>query len=531
MRSPRRALIEKLRAAGDEERRYVDCGARVRLYERGPDGRPVPSRWLPRAFGGVYDTFAGAYVPGRIPSKWVELKIHRGQLPLVEAIGDQTRRRILGLGAPGGGKSMAIVVAAVALALRNPNGIGGVVAPTGQRLEVVWRKLLELLEPAQFVQAVKLGSKELLLVNGTTIQFRAAARRSDTYGSPIAGHDWQWAAEDEQQNIDDDSLREVDARGRIVRHYQVFSSATNDARHEFQRRLQAYKASPDKHVVRFSGPDNCFTPLEHWEALKRLWSPEDYARFVDCTDVPRAGRVYPSFSYAENTARPPSHQDITAQLIADKYKGVRADYVVGWDPGVITSASVIMKAWPGQGEHERRWFVLDEVTTRDATTEFHAADIAKWCIARGIRQDRLLILRDPHTGKETDDSDDVQMRAGGFPYVRRSNYGMRIERKHRVSMVNALLRDATDRRRLFLASSPNGVPIADKTSECLGHLMYAPNGEVDYQHKTYLNLAHWGEAVGYALYPWENIRGAAKPAPAEPASVVTGPWRQRWGSS
>jgi hypothetical protein len=85
-------------------------------------------------------------------------------------------------------------------------------------------------------------------------------------------------------------------------------------------------------------------------------------------------------------------------------------------------------------------------------------------------------------------------------------------------MTNALLCDATGRRRLFLCPSPAGPPQAAKTAEGFGGLMYTHLGEIDYRHKTYLNLAHWPEAVGYAVYAWEQFRGAARPvsAPVEP---------------
>lgn len=526
MRSPRLGLIERLRAQVDETRRFIDCGARPRLYDRGPDGRPVPVRWLPRLYGGVYDSFAAAYVPGRRPAKVIELKVHRGQLQLFELLGSSGPRRVLGLGAPGGGKSMGIVAVAIALALRHPNGIGGVVAPTGQRLEVVWRKVLELLEPAQVIRAVRVSTRDLVLANGTTIQFRAAARRSDTYGSPIAGHDWQWAVEDEQQNIDDDSCREVDARGRIARHYQVFSSATNDPRHEFQTRLQEYEANPEKRVVRFAGPDNCFTPLEHWEALRRNWSAADYERLVNCVEVPREGRVYPTFSYRESTRALPTAGDVTPQVTAEKFQ-VAAHYVVGWDPGVVASASVILKAFRLRPHlPELTWFVVDEVTTRDATTEFHARDLAEWFQRRGVQLRHVLVVGDPHENKEADRSDYHVMQAAGFA-TKRANGGAKIERKHRLSMVNALLCDAAGERRLFLAAGPTGPACATKTAECFGHLMYTPSGDIDMRHKTYLNLAHWGDAVGYGVFPWERIRGAA-PTPRE--APVVPMWGRRLGS-
>lgn len=520
MRSPRKAILERIHQLCDDSDRFVDAACRVRVFRRGANGNAAPAELLSIGYGGVYDRFAARYSTEHKPKRVLDLKIHQGQLPLIQQIGS-AKRRILCLGSPGGGKSMGIITVAVILCLRRANSIGGIIAPTRQRLDIVWRKFLELVEPAGLIghpDDISPSKREIKLINGTVVQFRAAARRSAGTGSPIAGHDWHWACEDEQQDIDDDSIREVDARGRITATYQVFSSATNEARHEFQMRLREYEKNPEKAVLRFSGPDNCFTPLEHWEALRRNWSPEEYDRYINCIDVPREGRVYPQFSYQDHTQPLPTPsndprlpRDITAEITAAKFR-VPYAYVVGWDPGVVASASVILKCYsnPGTGKDERQWFVLDEVTTRDATTEWHAKDLAQWFARRGIPLDQVLVLGDPHEDKQTDRSDYLVMQAAGFT-CKRSNAGIKIERKHRLAMLNALLRDAGRRIRLRLVASPAGPPQAGKLAECLGHLMYLPSGEIDFRHKTYLNLAHWGDALGYALFPFEQFRGSYKP--------------------
>lgn len=508
MRSPRRAIIEKIRDLCDTTNRYVDTACKVSLYKRSPDGLAAKEYTLPRAYGGVYDRFSSKYDTKRTPQKLVKLKIHKGQLPLVSEIGSPVRR-ILCLGSPGGGKSMGIITVAVILSLRRANGIGGVVAPTRQRMDIVWKKFLDIVQPAGLVADISLVDSEIKLTNGTLIQFRAAARRSAATGSPIAGLDWHWAVEDEQQDIDDDSLREVDARGRINKDYQVFSSATNEAKHEFQMRLAEYEKAGSKRVLRFSGPDNCFTPMEHWEALRRDWSQEDYDRYINCLDIPKEGRVYPQFSYADHTAQyPKGMKDITKEVTYARYR-VGYSWVVGWDPGQVTSASVILKCFSA-GRDERHWYVVDELTTRDASTEWHAKDLANWFTKRGVDITEVLVLGDPHENKDTDKSDYIAMGAAGF-HCKRSNSGFKIERKHRISMVNALLRDSNKRKRLFLVAGESGPPKAAKLAECLGHLMYAKNGEIDFKGKTIANIAHWGDAMGYALYPFEQMRGTYKP--------------------
>lgn len=475
------------------------------MYKRGPDGQPLADELLDETFGGIYDSLSLSVV-GPLPhGAWPEVSIHEGQLPLFRAIGSKARR-VLGLGSPGGGKSLGIAKVGQCLAAERPNSLGGFVAPTRDRLDILWTKFLALVEPIGWVKEIRNGDMEILLWNGTLCQFKAAKKQSAATGSPIAGKDWHWCVEDEQQHISDDDLREVDARGRINKFYQVFSSATNEPLHEFQMRVQEYEANPEKKVIRFRGLENCWTPLEHWEALKRNWSADDYARIIDCLDVPREGRVYPQFTYAECTAPiPASTTDVTEWITEQAFRQA-FKYVVGFDPGVICTASVILKAYGTR--QERKWFVLDEVTTRDASTEWHALDLKKWFDARGISLDDVLVLGDPHVNKEADRSDFISMKAGGFASARPSNGGNQISRRHRLSMVNALLRDAAKRRRLFLAASESGPAKAYKTAESLGHLMYTATGDIDTKHKTAANIAHWSDALGIGLYPFEKMRGA-----------------------
>lgn len=512
MRSPRRTLIEQIRKLNiaDDEDRYHNLGCRVRVYRRGANGLAEACEYLNggEAFGGVYDSLNDEIVSPLCEEDLVEVSIHEGQVPLLSAIGGDIRR-IMGLGSPGGGKTVGIIKVAQVLCVAMPNSIGGVVAPTQDRLRICWKKFLEFVEPLGWItkDGIRLGDREIHLKNGTKVEFRSAKKQSAATGSPIAGHDWHWAVEDEQQHIDDEALREVDARGRVNPRYQVFSSATNESLHQFQMRVQEYEANAEKSVIRFSGPQNCWTSLEHWEALKRNWSADDYDRIVNCKDIPREGRVYPQFQYKESTAQlPDAGSDFTSK-ITEKHFRQPFQYVVGCDPGVICHASVIMKCFGNSYDH--RWFILDEVTTRDSGTEWHTRDLRKWFEDRNVELDTVLVLGDPAVNKEADRSDFLALRNGGFIHARPSNGGQEIPRRHRFAMVNALLRDANMKRHLFLVASPAGPPKASKTAESLGHLMYTANGDPDMKHKTAANIAHWSDAAGYGLFPFEKMRGNA----------------------
>lgn len=431
-------------------------------------------------------------------------------------------RSVVNIGPQGGGKTEGIVSIAVALSARRHNAIGGMVAPVADGLQILWRKYLERVEPLGWVRSVSEKLKEIRLRNGTRLQFKAAKKQARDSKSPIAGLDWHWAIVDEECYIDDDGMREVDARGRTNAKYQVFSSGTNESIHQWQMRLQRYEADPRSTIVRYSGPANAFTPMAHWESLRARWSPEDYERYINCKEVPREGRVFPRFSYAESKAALPLTGDITREVTYEKYQAPY-DWIVGWDPGIVASASIILKAYRGVGPGERNWFAVDEVTTRDGTTEFHARDLLKWFHSRGIPQDRVLVIGDPHENKDTDRSDYIQMRAAGFT-AKPSNGGQQIEIRHRVAMTNALLQDATGRRRMFLVPGSSGAPQANKLAESLGTLMWGQGGLIDYKHKTAANVAHWGEAMGYGLFPFERMRGGYKPQEKVSSSAPSA-WR------
>lgn len=480
--------------------------ARVRVYRRGKSGEAQPCELLPWEFGGRYDTLAACYIGPADPANVREIKVHGGQVPLVDAIGGG-KRWILSIGPQGGGKTEGNVSVAALLSLYRCNSIGGMVVPVADARAILWKKFIARVGPFGWIAEERTGAGEILLKNGTLLQFRATAKQSAAAKSPIAGLDWHWCVPDEEAYMDDDAVREIEARGRIAADYQIFSSATNEPIHAFQMRLLRRKSEPTSLVVRYSGPDNCFTPLEHWEALKSSFSDEDYARYVECKDVPREGRVYPAFDYEQNTAPlPPIARDCTARDVYDKYRARGVEYVVGWDPGSTMSASVIMKCYDAGGT-DRHWFILDEVSTRDATTEFHGRDLSAWFQKQGIPLAKVIVIGDPHENKETDRSDYMQMQRFGFAAVKRSNGGETIERKHRIAMVNALLKDATGRRRLYLAAGPTGIPKATKTAESLGHLMYTYRGDIDFKGKTAYNLAHWTDAPGYGLFPFERFCG------------------------
>lgn len=516
MRSPRKVYAERLRSKGSEAGRFTDMTARVRVYRRDARGKAQPAELLPDTYGGIWDSWKRQYISLGEP---VEIKVHPGQVRLLDAFDEPGLRRILALGSQGGGKTEGIITVALLLLLWHPGKTGGIVAPTRGRIKVVWRKFLKSC-PAHWIRDVRPGDNEIVLVTGSVIQFFAGKRQSKTSGAPYAGNDWWWAVEDEQQDLDQDAIEEVDARGRINPDFQVFSSATNEPYGEFQRRVQEYSGNPTHKVVRFTGPENSFTDLRFWENLKANWSTDAYNRKILCLDVPVDGRVYPAFSHVENIGQRPAHSlvgssaDITSKVTAAKY-GEGYEYVVGVDFGMRTTASVILKcfrpplAWGAPAE--RQWFVVDEVVTESQTNDWHASELLKRF--NGDPTKFICITGQDSNSTQPDRSDFVLFKRRSINIVRAS-WGKRLYAYHRYSMVNALLHAADGHRRLMVDCDVNRKVKAPLTVDSLALLMLGANDRPETYGKGTKggeDRTHYTDALGYALFPFENFRGTAPP--------------------
>ena len=517
MRSPRKVIQERIRSLCADGARFADLGAKVCVYRRGADGEPEYERTLPWLYGGRYDRLAGQYVAP--PETIHELRVHTGQVKFLELLWDPALRYVMGLGAPGGGKSLNVITAALLFGIATPQRIIGMPAATWDGAEVVWKKFLALAEPKGWIEETRTGAREITLTNGTLYQFVGMTKKSGSANSPAQGRDWHIAFPDEFQGMDDEAEREIDARGRIDKHFKIMSSATNSAEHYFQSRIGTYTDLPTGAVVRFSGPENCFTPLEQWERMRAKWSPEDYDRIINCLDVPLEGRLFPQFTAVsldearpdDRTVRPfPTRPDIgswdiTEQVTRERF-GTGYPYVVGIDFGSLTTASVVMKCLRGQRAGEREWWALHEITTQDRGTDYHAKELLAFFLGD---PHAFLCIGDPHEYKEVDRSDYSTFKKMGLNIVRASSDV--IPYKHRVSMMNALLKAYDGQRRFFVNQGT-----CEGLRRGLGTLMKGPDGKAlrpqQDRHHLGADFSHQPDAAMFGVFPFERIRGTVPPA-------------------
>lgn len=543
MKSQRRLLCEQITGLLAQENRLIDMAVRLRVHVKGPRGEhhpPAPralaaseaSRHqcppgfgcytLPRVYGGRWDRFLKRYIEPNPPDLAItEISVHPGQLPglLFDEAGVID---VLFLGAPRGGKTLGLIVGALLDSLERPMAQGGLVAPTSPRLGILWDDTIRLLGPLGWIAARRLSENEIHLHNGSVWKFVAAQSASRNLGVPLQGYTWAWARPDERQNIGDAAFAEILLRGASYGDaYRVRSSATNQNIAPFQRALDEYRSNPSKKLIPVPGKTNSFIADATWEAYKTSgnWAEEDYNRIINAEIIPAAGLIYKAFDGIESVPRiVPVRRDITAELTHEIEGGQGPAYpwIIGQDFGWQVNASVILKAY--QDGADRVWFAVDELLTRGLTAAEHAQQlIALMRRKYAAGPEQLYVVGDPHVNKpDTDESDYIQFRKAGLRTRKAS--GSKIDIKHRFGMVNALLCDSSRRRRMFIARDGNGTPCCPKLIESFKSYCFADNGKPEqYGKDSYRDPSHSSDALGYAVFPWEKMRGTYSPPKQEPA--------------
>lgn len=526
-RSERSLLREQIRSLLRADGRFVDMGAQLRVwrctcgvahreYARGGsrhgqrhEGEAAPAELLPTVYGGRYDRLLRRYVG--VPEQVREMKCHPGQVEVLTM--DTTGiLRVLALGSPGAGKTFAAVTRSLLMALARPNSTGGLIAPTNDRRQILWQAFLELVEPAGWLEDVSTTRKEITLVNRVIVQILAAKSSSKQYGNPLQGRSFDWAVVDESQNVDDEAHVEIAARGRRAsKTFVIIETATNAQVPAFRVRLEHFKTNAQYRRINFTGYENPWIAPEWWERLRGDMSEREFREKVLAEDVPAEMLVYPRFQLAKTVAprgvvpawvsdiqrrQWGKLRDVTEQLTYERF-GRAAKYIIAQDFGVLVNAAEVLKAYRA-ANGDLLWWVIDEVTSGGAT-DIHARKLLQY-----YDSDDVLVVADPHfNSKEADKSDYNIMRGEGLD-VRPAATGT-ISKKHRIAMVNALLEDATGRRRLFIDCDANGTPRCRMLTRSFLTSQYNDHGEPEKERKAGLSdPSHWTSAVGFGVFPWER---------------------------
>lgn len=356
---------------------------------------------------------------------------------------------------------------------------------------------------------------------GHTIKLIATKRQSAATGSPVQSISVKRSLDDELQDTAENGADpDIEARLRGWERTERLGTASAKDSSTWRRFRDAKLASPDWRIERIRFDENPFEWPSRWEVMRRNMSAREWQRRGLAMDVGPERMLYTAWD-PERSLRPVPRigaKDITAQVLG----GFHA--LVGHDPGTLHDVSIVLKCY--EVERRRCWWVIDEVTTDGTTTEQHIAELGRrlrdtWQLQYPQADEPKAIVRcDPYgdSDNKTDRSVYTSFKLAGFrclsaAYSKNGLGTGRIDREARIEMVQRLLCNAADERRLFVACDEKRVPAAPKLVDALEMSEREEGtGKAERGKKGKKDLTHWPAALGYALWPYERVRDIVGPA-------------------
>lgn len=530
-----RALME----LADDSIHMVDFGVTLRVVRAcGPGDKPdLESGGIDlkvvreHHFGGMVDTrdrvprFVG---PSRNPVVWL---CSEAQEPLI-LHDDDAALRMLAFGAMGSGKTEALAkwIGLRVLEMIGTGGDGGrkpveigATAPTNERTMAIRNAIINDFPKPWYKWREK--DKVFVLRCKVRIKLMSTFKASQKQGSRIQGQSWPASASDEiQDSLDSDP--DIEARGRSARNgrYKRFCSATAKNTPEWREWLDLVKASPVWGIKHVSGPMNPFVSPKYWEDLKSTMSKRDYDRRVLALDVGPERMTYFAFDRAHSMAQIPGGMIDCTRDILGHYRTTAA-VLVGYDPGSLFDVSIVLKAYRKNNSKDYQWWVVDEITTEQNTTEYHVGELIKrlnaehGCYRRDVRGHVMadspdaLVRADPYgdSGAKPDKGVYTVFRQAGVDirpaaYKAGSTTPGRISRDSRIELINSLFLNAAGVRKLMIACDSQRAPCAPQLVKALEMSERDSDGKAETQRKDKQDMSHWPSALGYALYAIEKPR-------------------------
>lgn len=564
----RRRLVKTITEATATD--YVDMGIKLVIVTADPNGQPiVPGNTEkmrtvgePILRGGIVKLFFGEdgkpaariVAQSKNPIVWfvsqpqADLILHDGACPWV-----------LVQGSEGSGKT---TVLAMWTAFRVLEHIGtaneiGLTAPTHGRLAHAMKKIRDHW-PSRWYHFSK-TEKRYQFHAGPVVQMVSAAQRSDEGGSPLQGFDFVAHAGDEWQ--DHHSLEaDAIARGRgapdMLRpngakapkwYPRLLTSTFKDAPAWRDFRAAANENKKDWHVALLLGLESPFIGAEHWERFKRGVTLREYQRRVLAMDVGPERQLYYAWSrFAANDngktlpgnlrPLPLNAIDVTRRELS-RY-GKNFGLLLGHDPGKRQHVTEFLKAYEFPTDRRRkdiggnplpplvRWFVVDEITSPECTVETHVDAVLRrvrekyGCLQtdwRGERTDGTagVVCRiDPHTNSGDEHPGRTvytQWRGAGFTvfaaaYNSQTKKPTPIKVEERIDLLNTLLCNVENERRLYVLSDDHGKPVAPELVKAFEMMERNEAGDAEWERKDASDRSHWPSAVAFGLFSIEKPR-------------------------
>ena len=440
-------------------------------------------------------------------------------------------------GSEGAGKSVALVMWTAIRVLENVgrNVTGAITVPTAPRFRAVKKEAAKLW-PARWFRWRERDRTYQFHV-GPAVSVISAVQRSEAAGSSLQGDSLEWCASDELQDhfeIEADIM----SRGRGSDRYLRLCTSTSKDYSEWRDFRSVVQASPLWTFTRLVGMDSPFVDRDFWLQYRASGTvtEREFRRRILAEDVGPEKQVYFNWrrTFDNNTPAslrpvPPGAVDVTAEVM--RPWGPNIGLLIGHDPGMRQHVSVFLKAYrfAGQRDEWPRWFVVDEITTPDATIHAHATSVLarvreRWrcelldregrpssdCPRVLVRIDPATVSGDAHPGEDVYAMwRSLKMTARAAAYRTGGSTPITIKRNSRIDMVNTLLSataTAGEVRRLFVAVNADGSVAAPRLVKALETMETNSAGRAEMDRKDADDLSHWPAALGYALWSVEARR-------------------------
>lgn len=521
--------------------RYIDVGVVLHVViqdDAGDElipGKPRVRVIAKHGFGGLVDTrakpprFVG---PSQCPRKWY---CSEDQAAALLHEGPELGQLIYG--SEGAGKTTLLAQWHYLRWIEHlgEKREGGQTAPTKKRLKLFRDEAFKLWSPDWFTH--KKAEDVFIFCDGSRLQLVSTHRQSEDQGAPIQGYNWSWCGRDELQD-QIDAHADIESRGRAARgggkFYKQLATATAKDNPKW-RSLRSLLLASGKWTKRtLLITRSPFVSKDFLDERRASMSEREFRRRYGAEDLLPELAVYPAWDRTQNTLRVSEFwEDVTSSELARW--GANRVLLCGHDPGSLFDVTLVLKAYRTakmKATARPIWVVVDEITTEKTTTEQHVDELLKQARKRW----RVNLQRkDPVTGEWSNAPDAPRMYVRADPYGNndskpdRSCYTVfrnagiqidpaaystgadktkpgRVPKEAGIELVNTLMCNAANERRLFVANDEQGQPCAPKLVEAIETSERDSDGKAETAKKNVKDVSHWVAALRYALWAIERPR-------------------------
>jgi hypothetical protein len=274
-------------------------------------------------------------------------------------------------------------------------------------------------------------------------------------------------------------------------------------------------------IYRLSFKDAWAIHKSYWEMFKAECSEREWQRRGLALDVGPERMVYTSWQRDENLRPLPQvgYRDVTPHVL--QRFGQNIGMLIGHDPGSLQDASVMLKAYKRNRSDVIEWWVVDELRTKQTTSQEHARALLehlqqKWNIQwQQPEEPKCLVRCDPYGDNDSKVDRSVYLTFREFTFnimaaAYKNGKPGRIPKEAGIEMVNRLFCNAKQERRLFIAQDERGKPCAPLLVEAIELNERDGDGKAETSKKTHKgpggDLSDFPAALRYALWQIERVR-------------------------